>query len=98
VAFFQGIIGVPPTQAALISLRELFSVTGPVTREQKRKRNLMVLAFEMHRPTIFFAMQDPIVLRTVISILVNGNNRIGDREVMEFHACKFFVGLQQLAR
>jgi hypothetical protein len=93
MGFFRQIIHMDPTRKALISHRELFPFTGEVTREQRRKKDLMTATFETHRAQILKELQNPSVLVKVTSILLNSNKRIPDREVMQFYAAKFYHSL-----
>jgi hypothetical protein len=90
IDFFRQIIHVDPTLNALISLRGMFPCTGHITREEKRRKDIMQAAFEAHRAEIFDRLQNPRLLNTVVAILLNGNNRTPDREMMQFHAARYF--------
>jgi hypothetical protein len=50
----------------------------------------MILSFEAYRFPVLVSLQSPQILREAARILLNGNRRPGELEIMKFHFCKFF--------
>jgi hypothetical protein len=92
MSFFWRIIGHPPSRKAMCQLRALFPVTGPITRAQRRKTPIMAAAFEKHAEAILSSMEDPKIHETVVRILVNGNRRLPDCEIMLVTALQYLDG------
>jgi hypothetical protein len=82
IGYFCRITPVPPTSQALMTLRQFFVCTGPVTRTQRRSKAEMAAAFESHSTEILAALQNPTVLAHVTRILLQGDKRVRDKQTM----------------
>jgi hypothetical protein len=89
MGLFRQIIGMEPTARALVSLRKLFTVTGRITRNERRSRAAMVAAFESHAAEILMMQNQPLLF-DVTRILLNDNHRTPDYESMYLSACSYF--------
>jgi hypothetical protein len=88
----KGIGGLRPSRSSQRLLRALFPVTGRITREQRRESSQMAAAFEAHESEILTEMQRPEILEMVVRIIVNGNKRLPDRDLIRLHALRFLDG------
>jgi hypothetical protein len=81
------IIGDPPHQNELNSIRELLSLPKP-QRPERRSRRANLMTFERHRGTILFMLRQPQVANAVWSIVYSLRSKKWQRDQMlEHHFC-----------